>query len=92
MVRLERDGGLAVATFDSPPLNLFDRAMFEGLKEADTLLSEVKAAGIDVATRRALEAGLDVVYVDNIPMGTENDDPSAMAVAAAEMAIRRFDG
>ena len=32
-IRLERDGGLAVATLDSPPLNLFDREMFEALQE-----------------------------------------------------------
>src|SRR5439155_133491 len=30
-VRLERDGALAVMTLDSPPLNLFDRAVFDGL-------------------------------------------------------------
>lgn len=75
---------------------LSDRAKLEkdleGLKEADTLLSEVKAAGIDVATRRALDEGLDVVFVDNHPVGTENDDPAAMAVEAAELASRRFDG
>jgi cyclic 2,3-diphosphoglycerate synthetase len=75
---------------------LSDRAKLEkdleGLKEADTLLSEVKAAGIDVATRRALDEGLDVVFVDNVPVGTENDDPTTMAVEAAELATRRFDG
>lgn len=75
---------------------LSDRAKLEkdleGLKEADTLLSEVKAAGIDVATRRALDEGLDAVFVDNVPVGTENDDPAAMAVEAAELASRRFDG
>jgi hypothetical protein len=32
-VRLERDeAGLAVATFDSPPLNLFDHRMLEDLR------------------------------------------------------------
>ena len=40
MVRLEREGGLAVATFDSPPLNLFDREMFEGLQ---AVVAEVEA-------------------------------------------------
>lgn len=75
---------------------LSDRAKLEedleGMKEADTLMTEVKAAGIDVATRRALDAGLDVVFLDNIPVGTENDDPAAMALDAAELAIRRFGG
>lgn len=31
VVRVEREGGLAVLTLDSPPLNLFDSRMFEGL-------------------------------------------------------------
>ncbi len=35
-IRLERDdAGLAVATLDSPPLNLFDREMFEALQDDD---------------------------------------------------------
>jgi cyclic 2,3-diphosphoglycerate synthetase len=75
---------------------LSDRAKLEkdltGLKEADTLITEVKAAGIDVATRRALDEGLNVVYMDNVPVGAENDDPQAMAIAAAELAIGRFGG
>jgi cyclic 2,3-diphosphoglycerate synthase len=75
---------------------LSDRAKLEkdlaGLKEADTLLTEIKAAGIDVATRRALEAGLEVVYLDNVPVGSEEDDPKAMALAAADLAIGRFGG
>jgi cyclic 2,3-diphosphoglycerate synthetase len=75
---------------------LSDRAQLEkdltGLKEADTLLTEIKAAGIDVATRRALDAGLDVIYMDNVPVGTGNDDPAAMALRAADLAKDRFDG
>lgn len=75
---------------------LSDRAELEkdlkGLKEADTLVTEIKAAGIDVATRRALDAGLDVIYMDNVPVGTGEDDPAAMALAAATLAKERFDG
>ena len=74
---------------------LSDRAKLEsdlaGLKEADTLLTEIKAAGIDVATRRALEQGLDVVYMDNVPHGVEGEDPAAMAEAAADLATKRFE-
>lgn len=73
---------------------LSDRAKLEsdlaGLKEADTLLTEIKAAGIDVATRRALEQGLDVVYMDNVPQGVEGEDPAAMAEAAVVLATERF--
>jgi len=33
-VRLERDGPLALVTFEAPPLNLFDRAVIDGLRAA----------------------------------------------------------
>ena len=73
---------------------LSDRARLEkdlaGLEEADTLLCEIKAAGIDVATRRALDAGKKVVYMDNVPTGVEQEDPATLAVSAAELAIERF--
>ncbi|RJS49018.1 MAG: 2,3-diphosphoglycerate synthetase [Methanobacterium sp.] len=34
----------------------------------DVMLTELKAAAVDVATKDALEAGLEVVYCDNIPL------------------------
>jgi enoyl-CoA hydratase/carnithine racemase len=61
MVRLERDGGLAVASFDSPPLNLFDRRMFEGLKDAvDAVEAESPRALLFRAEGRAVSGGVDV--------------------------------
>jgi cyclic 2,3-diphosphoglycerate synthetase len=57
---------------------------------ADVLLCEIKAAGIDVATRRALDAGLDVVYMDNVPVGIEGDDPAGVIGWAADLAATRF--
>ena len=57
---------------------------------ADTLLCEIKAAGIDVATRRAIEHDLDVVYMDNVPTGIGGDDPAAMALEAFALARSRF--
>ena len=39
----------------------------EILPSADTLLTEVKASAIDVATRVAFKKGLDIVYMDNVP-------------------------
>jgi cyclic 2,3-diphosphoglycerate synthetase len=75
---------------------LSDRARLEkdlsGLRKADTLLTEVKAAGIDVAARRALDEGLDVVFLNNVPIGVENDAPGDIAMAAAALAEARFDG
>ena len=37
------------------------------IDEADIMLTELKAAAVDVATKDALKSGLDVVYCDNIP-------------------------
>jgi cyclic 2,3-diphosphoglycerate synthetase len=57
---------------------------------ADVLLCEVKAAGIDVATRTALEEGLEVAYMDNVPEGIEGDDPAGLIERAGVMATTRF--
>lgn len=60
-VRLEREGGLAVVTFDSPPLNLFDRSMFEGLQAAvDAVEAEPPRALLFRAEGRAVSGGVDV--------------------------------
>jgi enoyl-CoA hydratase len=61
VVRVERDGGLAVVSFDSPPLNLFDRRMFEGLKEAvEAVEAEPPRALLFRAEGRAVSGGVDV--------------------------------
>ena len=54
------------------------------------LLCEIKAAGIDVATRWALEAGIEVAFMDNEPLGVSGDDPAAIVGRAAELAQQRF--
>jgi cyclic 2,3-diphosphoglycerate synthetase len=59
--------------------------------KADTLLCEIKAAGIDVATRKAIDAGLDVVYMDNVPTSVDGDDATAFVMRAYEAAAERFD-
>ena len=38
------------------------------IDKADVLLTELKAAAIDVATKVGMEAGLDIIYCDNIPI------------------------
>ena len=63
----------------------------ESFGTADVLLCEVKAAGIDVATRWALQRDLQVVYMDNVPVGVEGDDPAASIVRSAERARSRFE-
>ena len=61
-------------------------------EKADTLLCEIKAAGIDVATRRAMDAGLDVVYMDNVPTSIDGEDEEAFVMRAQALAAQRFDG
>jgi enoyl-CoA hydratase/carnithine racemase len=60
-VRLEAQGGLAVVTFDSPPLNLFDQALGEAL---DAVLSELESerprAVLFRADGRVVSGGVDV--------------------------------
>ncbi|WP_456483862.1 2,3-diphosphoglycerate synthetase [Methanopyrus kandleri] len=64
------------------------------IDDADILLTELKAAAVDVATREALKAGLDVVYVDNVPIavGGDYDHVGDAVENVAELAIERFEG
>jgi cyclic 2,3-diphosphoglycerate synthetase len=66
--RIERTSGCRVVTV-SP--HLADRAALEADLAAappfEVLLTELKAAAIDVAARRALDRGAEVVFVDNRP-------------------------
>jgi len=52
-----------------------DLADAEGTYEV--LLTELKAAAIDVAARAAVSAGADVVFMDNIPVAVDGDLPAA---------------
>jgi cyclic 2,3-diphosphoglycerate synthase len=74
--------------------SLSDRRKLEGELEAldrpaDVLLCEIKAAGIDVATRWGLANGVEVVYMDNVPEGVEGDDPAEVIEWAASQALER---
>jgi cyclic 2,3-diphosphoglycerate synthase len=91
---LEREHGCRVTGISH---SLSDRKKLqEELKttarHSDVLLCEIKAAGIDVATRRALDEGLDVVYMDNVPFGIEDDDLVALIHLAGDRATERFRG
>ena len=61
-LRVEREEtGLAVATFDSPPLNLFDRRMFDALRQAvDEIERDPPRALLFRAEGRAVSGGVDV--------------------------------
>lgn len=43
--------------------------------DADCMLTELKAAAVDVATKEAINAGLEVVYCDNVPIKIKGDYP-----------------
>ncbi|MCL2157025.1 MAG: cyclic 2,3-diphosphoglycerate synthase, partial [Methanobrevibacter sp.] len=45
------------------------------IEKADVMLTELKAAAVDVATKDSLEAGLEVVYCDNIPIAIDGNYP-----------------
>jgi cyclic 2,3-diphosphoglycerate synthase len=64
--------------------NLSDRkrlaADLEGMAGADAYLTEIKAAAVDVVTRRGAEEGKPVLYCDNDPVG-EGLDAELLRVA-----------
>ena len=61
-VRVDREeSGLAVVTLDSPPLNLFDRDMFDGLREAVAEIeNDLPRALLFRAEGRAVSGGVNV--------------------------------
>jgi enoyl-CoA hydratase/carnithine racemase len=60
-VRLQRDGELAVVTFDSPPVNLFDARLSDGLERAiEGLEAQRPRAVLFRAEGRVVSGGVDV--------------------------------
>jgi enoyl-CoA hydratase/carnithine racemase len=68
LVRLEREAsGLAVATLDSPPLNLFNRQLFEDLQATVAAVeAEPPRALLFRAEGRAVSGGVDVHEFDGL--------------------------
>jgi cyclic 2,3-diphosphoglycerate synthetase len=62
------------------------------IDRADVMLTELKAAAVDVATKDSLEAGLEVVYCDNIPMAINEKYPdlSKSIIDLVDLAIEDF--
>jgi enoyl-CoA hydratase len=66
-VSLERDGALAVITLDSPPLNLFDDAMLDGLRAAVADVAGDAPRGLLVrAVGRVVSGGVNVAMFDRL--------------------------
>jgi enoyl-CoA hydratase len=70
-VRLEREeGGLATLTLDSPPLNLFDQAMIDGIRGAIAeVVAEPPRALLIRAEGRAVSGGVDVNVFEGLDPG-----------------------
>ena len=62
------------------------------MDKADVMLTELKAAAVDVATKDAIAAGLDVVYCDNIPVPINDSfqDLSDSIIKLVDSAIDNF--
>ena len=56
----------------------------------EVLVTELKAAAVDVATRKAMDAGAAVVYADNLPVAIEGDLEGEIK-ALADRARSRFE-
>ncbi len=66
-------------------------ADLERMDEADVLLVELKAAGVDVAARVALERRMDVVFCDNRVVTKDADGPfEKLVLETATLAEERF--
>jgi enoyl-CoA hydratase/carnithine racemase len=66
-VRFERDGALAVLTFDAPPLNLFDAAMIADLQAAVAeIAADPPRALLIRADGRVVSGGVDVHLFDGL--------------------------
>lgn len=62
------------------------------MDKADVMLTELKAAAVDVATKDALAAGLEVVYCDNIPVPINDSYPNLAesVIQLVDSAIENF--
>jgi enoyl-CoA hydratase len=64
---IERDGPLAVLTLEHPPVNLFDRAVFDGLERAVGELEGNAPRGLLIQARgRVVSGGVDVHEFDGL--------------------------
>jgi cyclic 2,3-diphosphoglycerate synthetase len=61
----------------------------DGAGDYEVLLTELKAAAVDVATERALARGAGVVFVDNRAVARDGEDLTALLEETIELAARR---
>ncbi|HXF36215.1 MAG TPA: 2,3-diphosphoglycerate synthetase [Actinomycetota bacterium] len=87
---LERAHGCRVVGWSA---RLADRAGLvedlDGAERYDVLLTELKAAAVDVACERALSRGADVVFLRHRPVPLEGDDVEGAIRRILELAMER---
>ena len=78
------------AHLSNRPLLKEDMAKY--MDKVDVMLTELKAAAVDVATKDAINAGLEVVYCDNIPVAISEKYPdlSESVIKLVDSAIDDF--
>jgi len=93
---LEQEHGCSVVgvshNLSKRPLLRDELGGFFEEQKPDTLLTELKAAAVDVATAMAVERGMEVVYADNVPVqvgGNLDLEPAILEVIRS--AIERFE-
>ena len=90
---LQADFGCTVVGWSA---RLADRSgLMEDLEKAEAyevLLTELKAAAVDVACERALERGAEVVFVDNRPLAVDGEtDLTNLLTETMDLAVRRHE-
>ncbi|MDD2643524.1 MAG: 2,3-diphosphoglycerate synthetase [Methanobacteriaceae archaeon] len=55
---------------------LLQKDIQKNINNVDVMLTELKAAAVDVATKDSLDAGLEVIYCDNIPLPISSNYPN----------------
>ena len=71
---------------------LLRRDMERYIGDAEVMLTELKAAAVDVATKDAIAAGLEVIYCDNIPIAIDESYPdlTESVISLVDSAIDAF--
>jgi cyclic 2,3-diphosphoglycerate synthetase len=89
---LERSQGCRVVGWSA---RLADRAGLtqdlEGAEDYDVLLTEIKAAAVDVASDRAIAAGAEVIFTDNAAVAVDGTDLAAAFAHMLDLARERRD-
>ncbi|MCD7781557.1 MAG: 2,3-diphosphoglycerate synthetase [Methanosphaera sp.] len=70
---------------------LLQKDIDANIDDVDLMLTELKAAAVDVATKDALDANLEVVYCDNIPIAVSDDyDLDSAIMSVVDGAVSDF--